>query len=266
MIILVANIKGGMARTTVSVMLARAFSQAGKRVVLADATTSGDSARYVQLMKKKQGLDAPFEIREFPNYPFGKNYDSLEEGSKLRDQLQTLRASMGEDGIVVIDTNSHHEDTLRILDPIADHVVVPYDYSGASLEPTLRTLAALTAPTTVLPYQRFSTIDADEAERLEHVTKQASFLSSATLRFEEAYTKCNVPEDTSVFDQLASEILKQERQTFEQGQLEGQLNEVVVQLNSRIAFKYKKLLNDLSRNSGKTMRSLIEEALESAYL
>ena len=34
MIILVANIKGGMARTTVSVMLARAFSQTGKRVTL----------------------------------------------------------------------------------------------------------------------------------------------------------------------------------------------------------------------------------------
>ena len=152
MIILVANIKGGMARTTVSVMLARAFSQTGKRVTLVDATASGDSVRYVQRMQEKHNLVMPFEVDEFLNNPFMEGYDPSEGSAELRAHIQSLRESMN-DGIVVVDTNSHHEDTLRALDPIADHVVVPYDYSPASFEPTLRTLASFRAPTTVLPHR-----------------------------------------------------------------------------------------------------------------
>src|SRR5699024_1267610 len=66
MIIIVANIKGGMSRTTISVMLSRAFSQAGNQVALADATWFGESARRVRLMEKAHGLRMPFEVREFP--------------------------------------------------------------------------------------------------------------------------------------------------------------------------------------------------------
>lgn len=45
-----------------------------------------------------------------------------------------------------------------------------------------------------------------------------------------------------------------------------ELDKVVVQLNSRIANKYKLLLSRLSKETGKTIRSLIEEALEEKYL
>ena len=261
MIILVANIKGGMARTTVSVMLARAFSQTGKRVALVDATASGDSVRYVQRMQEKHNLVMPFEVEEFLNNPFMEGYDPSEGSAELRAHIQSLRESMN-DGIAVVDTNSHHEDTLRALDPIADHVVVPYDYSPASFEPTLRTLASFRAPTTVLPHQRFSTIDAEDEERLEQVTKKASQLSGSILRLKQAYAKCTIPDSTSEFDQLASEIFNKNSLTLK----EEQLNEVVVPLNTRISYKHKKLLNDVSRNTGKTIRSLIEEAIEEAYL
>lgn len=128
MIILVANIKGDMARTTVSVMLSRAFRQSGKRVILLDATASGNSVRYVQLMQEKHNLVTPFEVDQFLNDPFQEGYDATRDCGELRAHIQSLGKEM-DDGIIVIDTNSHHEDTLRTLDTLADHVVVPYDYS-----------------------------------------------------------------------------------------------------------------------------------------
>ena len=104
-------------------MLSHAFSQAGNQVVLADATWFGDSARRVRLMKKAHGLVMPFEVREFPNNPFEEGYNSEEDGAELCRGIQKVRDSMGPGGIIVVDTNSHHEDTLRNLDAIADCVV-----------------------------------------------------------------------------------------------------------------------------------------------
>lgn len=108
-------------------------------------------------------------------------------------------------------------------------------HSPASFEPTLRTLASFGAPTTVLPHQRFSTIDAEDEERLEQVTKKASQLSGSILRLKQTYAKCTIPDSTSEFDQLASEIFNKNSLTLK----EEQLNEVVVPLNTRISYKHK---------------------------
>ena len=217
MIIIVANIKGGMSRTTISVMLSRAFSQAGNQVALADATWFGDSARRVRLMEKAHGLRMPFEVREFPNNPFEEGYNPEEGGAELCKSIQTVRESMGSDGIVVVDTNSHHEGTLRSLDDIADRVVVPYDFSPTALESTLRTVATFTAPTTVLPHRHFPSIDASDEERLRKVVEKASYLSNSTLSYSEIYANCDIPDSTFEYDQLVSELLKQTSSSIEEG-------------------------------------------------
>lgn len=68
---------------------------------------------------------------------------------------------MGGDGIVIVDTNSHHADASLILDPITIQAVMPYDCSTVSFEPMLWSLASFTAPT-VLPNQHLLASDADD--------------------------------------------------------------------------------------------------------
>lgn len=262
MIIVVANIKGGMSRTTISIMLSRAFSRAGKRVVLADTTWQGDSVRRIQLMQKEHGLTMPFEVREFPNNPFRKGYNSIEGGAELCKSIQDVTESMGPDGIVLVDTNSHHEDTLRSLDAIADRVVIPYDFSPTAFESTLRTINAFTAPTTVLPHQNFPAIDASDEDRLRKVVEKATYLSNSTLSYSEIYAKCDIPDSTFEYEQLASELIKQKSHVVKK----SEDSDTEVQLNTQISLKHRRLLNSLSQNNGRTIKDLIEEALEITYL
>lgn len=274
MIILVANIKGGMARTTISVMLARAFSQAGKKVILADTTVGGDSARYVENMKEFHRIAIPFEVRKFPDAAYSHRQDFSKGSAKLRTSIQSLEESVGSKGVVIVDTASHHEDILRSLDHIADSAVIPYDYSWAALDPTLHTIDALTTATIVLPHGRSPTVDDGDIERLNQVAKKADHVSSVALKYDEKYTRCGIPDSTSEYDQLVSILseLNDFTATEEDAEADGikeadpATADVVVQLNTRTSLRYRRLLTQLSRDTGKTIRSLIEEALENAYL
>src|SRR5699024_816805 len=129
MIVLVANIKGEMDRTTISVMFARACRQAEKKVIIEDKTVEGDSARYVENMKEFHRIAMPFEVREFPGTAFSHRQDFMEGSAKLHASIQSLEESKGNKGVVIVDTDSHHEDILRSLDYITDSAVIPYDYS-----------------------------------------------------------------------------------------------------------------------------------------
>ena len=269
MIIVVANIKGGMARTTISVMLARAFSQARKKVILADTTVGGDSARHVENIKEFHKIEIPFEVREFPGTAFSHSQDFVEGSAKLQASIQSLEESIGNKGVVIIDTSSHHEDILRSLDYITDRAVIPYDYSWAALDPTLCTINTLTATTIVLPHGRYSTVDDGDIGRLNQVAKKADHVSSAALNYDEKYTRCAIPESTSEYDQLVSILLKQNAFSTEEADVEAsdvKAADIVVQLNTRISLRYRRLLTQLSRDTGKTIRSLVEESLEYAYL
>ena len=268
MIILVANLKGGMARTTISVMLARAFSQAGKKVILADTTVGGDSARYVENMKEFHRIAMPFEVREFPGTAFSHRQDFVEGSAKLHASIQSLEESIGNKGVVIVDTDSHHEDVLRSLDYITDSAVIPYDYSWAALDPTLCTINTLTATTIVLPHGRYSTVDDGDIGRLNQVAKKADHVSSAALKHDEKYAVCGIPDSTSEYNQLVSILSEQNDFTTEEYIETPDINaaDIVVQLNTRISLRYRRLLTQLNRDTGKTIRSLIEEAVEDAYL
>ena len=43
------------------------------------------------------------------------------------------------------------------------------------------------------------------------------------------------------------------------------IDDVVVQLNTRISLRHKRMLAQLSRDQGKTIRALVEDALDQAY-
>lgn len=96
-------------------------------------------------------------------------------------------------------------------------MVVPYDFSPTALESTLRTVAAFTAPTTVLPHRHFPSIDASDEERLRKVVEKASYLSNSTLSYSEIYANCDIPDSTFEYDQLVSELLKQTSSSIEEG-------------------------------------------------
>lgn len=49
-------------------------------------------------------------------------------------------------------------------------------------------------------------------------------------------------------------------------QMEVNLDEIVVHLNARVSLRYRQLLSHLNKTTGKTIRSLIEEALHNTYL
>ena len=236
MIVLVANIKGGMARTTISVMLARAFSQAEKKVILADTTVGGDSARYVENMKEFHRIAMPFEVREFPGTAFSHRQDFVEGSAKLHASIQSLEESKGNKGVVIVDTDSHHEDILRSLDYITDSAVIPYDYSWAALDPTLRTINTLTT-TIVLPHGRYPTVDDGDIERLNQVAKKADHVSSAALKHDEKYAVCGIPDSTSEYDQLVSILSEQNDFTTEEDAEASGIKaaDIVVQLNTRIS-------------------------------
>ena len=116
----------------------------------------------------------------------------------------------------------------------------------------------------MLPHGRYSTVDDGDIGRLNQVAKKADHVSSAALNYDEKYTRCAIPESTSEYDQLVSILLKQNAFSTEEADVEA--SDIVVQLNTRISLRYRRLLTQLSRDTGKTIRSLVEESLEYAYL
>ena len=134
--------------------------------------------------------------------------------------------------------------------------------------PGVRTIDALTATTIVLPHGRYPTVDDGDIERLNQVAKKADHVSSAALKHDEKYAVYGIPDSTSEYDQLVSILSEQNDFTTEEYIETPDINaaDIVVQLNTRISLRYRRLLTQLNRDTGKTIRSLIEEAVEDAYL
>ena len=77
-----------------------------------------------------------------------------------------------------------------------------------------------------------------------------------------------IPDSTSEYDQLVSILSELNDFTAEEDAEASGIKaaDIVVQLNTRISLRYRRLLTQLSRDTGKTIRSLVEESLEAAYL
>ena len=132
MIISVANLKGGLRRTTSTVLLAEAYSRMGKKVAIADTSWDGGAAHWLKLARQSSNV-SPIVVREFP-------IDATLQAHEV--------VELGDNGIVIVDTNSHQEQTLRELDGIVDRVAVPFDGASVSVTQTRRTLLVVNKPTT----------------------------------------------------------------------------------------------------------------------
>lgn len=208
MIIAVANLKGGLLRSTVTVMLAHTYRQTGKRVAIADTTSSGDSARFAALMNENCGAGFDAEVHLIPFDPYQSEQEVEKASVGVRAHIQEVEKALGDSGVVIIDTNPGVIQALNELDSIVDHVVVPYDYSPASLTSTLRTFSAFTAPTTVLPYRPYPDSAVDGREQMQQVAEKSTYVSEAILSYDEGHLLSENRGLALEYEKLADEILQ----------------------------------------------------------
>lgn len=206
MIISVANLKGGLRRTTSAVLLAEAYSRMGKSVAIADTSWDGGAAHWLKLARQS-GNVSPIVVREFPIDATLQAHEVVELGDNIRSNIQKLEDSLGDNGIVIVDTNSHQEQTLRELDSIVDRFAVPFDGASVSVTQTRRTLLAVNKPTTLFKCRRMD----DESryqEMLNKVGVKASREANAAIAYSEDAQRCRIPDNMSDYEALATELIK----------------------------------------------------------
>lgn len=206
MIISVANLKGGLMRSTSAALLAEAYSRMGKNVAIADTSWDGGAAHWLKLAHQN-GNVSPIEVHELPIDAMLQAHQIAELGDELRANIQQIEESLGDDAVVIVDTNARQEQELRELDSIVDCVAVPFDGSSMSVEPTRRTLLAINAPTIMFGCGP----RADEPmyqEMLNKVGVKATREASTVIGYSEEYQLCRIPDDMTDYEALASELIQ----------------------------------------------------------
>ena len=123
MIISVANLKGGLMRSTNAALLAEAYSRMGKNVAIADTSWDGGAAHWLKLAQQN-GNVSPIGIHEFPIDAMLQAHQIAELGDELRANIQQLEESLGDDAVVIVDTNARQEQKLRELGVMSRDVVL----------------------------------------------------------------------------------------------------------------------------------------------
>lgn len=152
--IAVANIKGGVGKTTTAVYLAAAAAEhRNGSVVLVDSDRQASSAQWLD----ERPIDG-VTVVEAPS------------------ERTLTRAVSRTDGVVVIDTPPGDHRLLEAAIASADTVVVPTRAGGVELSPALQTLdliPAKTASGVVIASARFGTNDLDDTIAWWHEQKTA---------------------------------------------------------------------------------------------
>lgn len=140
--VVVANVKGGVGKTTTSVYLAAAAAERGHEVVLVDADRQASSAEWLET-RPIDGVtlvEAPSE--------------------------RTLTRALGKhDGVAVVDTPPGDQRLLQAAIAAADAIVIPTRAGGVEYSPVLTTLELMSARTprgVVICSARYGTNDLDE--------------------------------------------------------------------------------------------------------
>jgi len=140
--IVVANVKGGVGKTTTAVYLAAAAAERGDEVVLVDADRQGSSAEWLE--------ERPFDgiaVAEAPS------------------ERTLTRAMTRKPGVAVVDTPPGDQRLSQSAISAADAVVIPTRAGGVEISPVLLTLDMIPAKTSrgiVVCSARLGTNDLDE--------------------------------------------------------------------------------------------------------
>lgn len=159
MILTTVNLKGGLYRTTATLLLAQAYQQLGYDVAVLDLTPTDDCAT---LAKMLEDSDHPvtFKIDALP-IPL----ENRSASADIKQRIDALCSELGNNGVLLVDTASHDAQIVEDVAGLTDVTFVPTDASFAAERPTLETIKRTTSPSVALvsPWQTSVTEDVREA-------------------------------------------------------------------------------------------------------
>lgn len=160
MILTTVNLKGGLYRTTATLMLAQAYQQLGYNVAVLDLTPTDDCTTFAKALGES-GHAFTFKIDAMPIELENRSASVTD----IKQRIDALHRELGDNGVLLVDTASHDSQIVEDVAGLTDVTFVPTDASFAAERPTLETLKRTTSPSVALvsPWQTSVTEDVREA-------------------------------------------------------------------------------------------------------
>ena len=160
MILTTVNLKGGLYRTTATLLLAQAYQQLGYDVAVLDLTPTDDCATLAKVLEDS-GQPVTFKIDALPITLENRSANAAD----IKQRIDALCSELGDNGVLLVDTASHDAQIVEDVAGLTDVTFVPADASFAAERPTLETIKRTTSPSVALvsPWQTSVTEDVREA-------------------------------------------------------------------------------------------------------
>lgn len=145
MILTTVNLKGGLYRTTATLMLAQAYQQLGYNVAVLDLTPTDDCTTFAKALGES-GHTFTFKIDAMPIELENRSASVTD----IKQRIDALHSELGDNGVLLVDTASHDSQIVEDVAGLTDVTFVPTDASFAAERPTLETLKRTTSPSVAL--------------------------------------------------------------------------------------------------------------------
>lgn len=145
MILTTVNLKGGLYRTTATLMLAQAYQQLGYNVAVLDLTPTDDCTTFAKALGES-GHAFTFKIDAMP-IDLENRSTSVTD---IKQRIDALHSELGDNGVLLVDTASHDSQIVEDVAGLTDVTFVPTDASFAAERPTLETIKRTTSPSVAL--------------------------------------------------------------------------------------------------------------------